>query len=554
MPRHKSPRTTRSSLFRTLVRALRAAQHANRGSAELPPRAAQTAWTRRRFLHTTAAAAPALALTGLSRGAWALPAGKPGRRVAVVGGGIAGLNATYRLMRAGVEVALYEASGRLGGRIRSSADTLGDNLVVELGGEFINSNHDDMRALAGEFGLSLFNRRDAVAPSDIAPTAYVLAGKVRTEEELARLLRPLAAQIGKDADHVEKDYDRYAPALDKLSVSDYLDRHAKLIPEPFIRTLIALSIRTEYGVEPAQSSALQLLYNLPTVSDGDVEMLGDSDEAFTIVGGNGRLIDALGQALGERVQRNRRLVGVDTRGGAGVRLSFHGGHVVEADYAILAMPFTVLRSVTFDAPLPTQLRRFIAEATLGSNDKVIAGFAERVWRRPAGFTGEAWTDLGFAEVWDATQRQPELAAGALTFFMGGKEVATKPPAADVLGQEFVDRLDQHVSGAKPAATGRFVRTDWSGNPFSRGAYTSFRPGQLTRFADLLWIEAEDPEEAQEVRAGKLLFAGEHLSDEYFGFMNGGAQTGRLAADAVLELLGLSGGAGATALRTAVVEG
>ena len=39
---------------------------------------------------------------------------------------------------------------------------------------------------------------------------------------------------------------------------------------------------------------------------------------------------------------------------------------------------------------------------------------------------------------------------------------------------------------------------------------------------------------QEVRAGALVFAGEHLSDDYCGYMNGAAQTGRLAADSVLR--------------------
>jgi monoamine oxidase len=40
----------------------------------------------------------------------------------------------------------------------------------------------------------------------------------------------------------------------------------------------------------------------------------------------------------------------------------------------------------------------------------------------------------------------------------------------------------------------------------------------------------------EVGSGNLLFAGEHTSDEYYGFMNGGAQTGRLAAEAALRKL------------------
>jgi monoamine oxidase len=48
----------------------------------------------------------------------------------------------------------------------------------------------------------------------------------------------------------------------------------------------------------------------------------------------------------------------------------------------------------------------------------------------------------------------------------------------------------------------------------------------------MWIESEEAEERQDVSVGNLLFAGEHLSDEFYGFMNGAAQTGRLAAEVV----------------------
>ena len=34
------------------------------------------------------------------------------------------------------------------------------------------------------------------------------------------------------------------------------------------------------------------------------------------------------------------------------------------------------------------------------------------------------------------------------------------------------------------------------------------------------------------RAGRIYFAGEHLSDAFPGYMNGGAQTGRMAAEAI----------------------
>lgn len=55
---------------------------------------------------------------------------------------------------------------------------------------------------------------------------------------------------------------------------------------------------------------------------------------------------------------------------------------------------------------------------------------------------------------------------------------------------------------------------------------------FTEFGEFLYIESEEPNERQDVNAGNLVFAGEHLSDEFYGFMNGSAQTGRLAAEVV----------------------
>ena len=73
-------------------------------------------------------------------------------------------------------------------------------------------------------------------------------------------------------------------------------------------------------------------------------------------------------------------------------------------------------------------------------------------------------------------------------------------------------------------------------PLTTGGYASYKPGQLTRFMHLFWFESKMPGERQQVHVGNLIFAGEHLSDVFYGFMNGGAQTGRLAANLVLEII------------------
>ena len=60
-------------------------------------------------------------------------------RVAIVGAGLAGLHAAYRLLQAGVRAQVYEASTRVGGRMFTARSLYAQGQVAELGGEFIDS-------------------------------------------------------------------------------------------------------------------------------------------------------------------------------------------------------------------------------------------------------------------------------------------------------------------------------------------------------------------------------------------------------------------------------
>jgi monoamine oxidase len=488
-------------------------------------------WKRRKFLKLTALAGGSAVTTTtfpLLQSAW----GKSSPKIAIVGGGIAGLNAAYQLKKVGLTATVYEARNRVGGRIYSVTDKVGEGLVVELGGSFINTNHEDILTLVEEFKLKLFNRVKDIADSSFPVDGYYFNGKLYPEAEVAEKLRPLAAQIAKDAALIDRDFDRYAPNFDRLSVTQYLDRHANKIPEPFIRTLIENTIRTEYGVEPQQSSALQLLYNLPTVKGKKVEII-ESDETYMVEGGNGKIIESLARVLSGQIQTKKVLQSIKERNN-GYELTFADKSVVDADYVIMAIPFSVLRQVDIKVKLPKTLSKFIQEADLGRNEKVFAGFKRRIWRQAKGFAGAVWTDIGFSEVWDATGRQRDRDDGALTFYFGGQEVTPiQSQPLKSLGQDLLNRFDRIIPQAKSAATDKFFRTSWSSDRFLRGSYTNWKPGQYTEFSQFLWIEAENPLISQDVSVKNLFFAGEHLSDEFYGYMNGAAQTGRLAAQALI---------------------
>ena len=449
-------------------------------------------------------------------------------KIAIVGGGIAGLNAAYQLKKAGLKTTVYEAKSRLGGRIHSVTGTVGDGLVLDLGGSFINTSHEDMLALVEEFNLSLFNRVEAVENSPFPAEGYYFDGRLHPEAEVAEKLRPIARQIFNDADLLEQDAEQYA-LLDRLSVAQYLSQHADKISEPYIQVLLENSIRTEYGVEPESSSALHLIYNLATVEGDRAAVIAGNDETYVVKGGSGKIIDSLVAALPQQIQTKKRLQALKANDD-GYQLTFSDRTVVDADYVVVAIPLAVLRKVDLQVELEPKFRKFIQEVNLGQNEKAFAGFENRVWLQKQGFAGGAWSDLGFSSLYDGTKRQSDRQNSALNFFMGSKEVAAmNSQSISALQQTYLENFERIIPQAKSAATGKFMRTNWGQDPLVGGGYTNFKPGQYTEFSEFLYIESEILEERQNVAFGNLIFAGEHFSDEYYGYMNGGAQTGRLAA-------------------------
>jgi monoamine oxidase len=501
--------------------ALEAARRRNLADAgEAPPLPGSPGIARRALLQSLAGAGLA---ASLSRPAAAAP---PGTRIAIVGGGIAGLSALHYLREAGVDARVYEARNRLGGRMHTLKSKDG---MFEMGGQLVNSDHADIHALARAFDIPLVDRKTGPHYSVILAN-----GKVVPQSELVELLRPIAAQISADSDRLDRDFDKVAPALDRISVAQYLDRHAALMPDPRIRRLLEASIRTEYGAEPEEASALQLIFNLPTVHGERIEVLAGSDERYAIAGGSGALPEAIAARHADRIETGRRLLSID-RHGAGVRLRFVDGTTADADRVIVAVPAPILRQIDFRLPLPALWRAFNAEIDLGRCEKLQAATTGHPWQQALGTGGELWdVDAGYALGWDGTVRPHRGDGEVWCWYLGGNQVdaaaATDPVA---LSRTFTAAAEPAIKGLGAAMTPRVRATRWCQDALTLGAYTNNSPGQLTRFASLFWVESDDPSERRQAVAGRVIFAGEHVSDAWVGFMNGGAQTGRLAAEAIV---------------------
>ena len=506
-----------SGIWRALERA-RAMNLEAAGAAPAIP--GDAGITRRRALAAMAGAA------GLAACGDVVPIAPGGSsNVVIIGGGLAGLNALDRLRKANVGATLYEARGAVGGRTRSVKGVFAPDFAFDEGAQLVNDNHEDLKALILRFRLSTVDRTKYPGHE----LQIGRGGSAVSEEKLARALRGIAARIGEDYKKVYED-PAYSAEIDRLSVKAYLDK-AGLAPGD-ARDALEAGIRTEYGSEPEDASALELLWNLPTVEGQAVERLSLSDEKYLISGGTDQVAKALAAEHVRDIRLNRKLTAVDLEGNK-ARLTFADGEQISADHAVLAIPPTLLREVKFSGNLPALWRDYIGEAGLGRNEKVIIGYDDSGWRPAMGFGGAVWGAGPFSAIWEAASLAPAPGPAALCFFLGGKQVdaARNLPSAE-LSKAFSD-IARRVLPGLPQPNGKIRRTRWAEDPLTKGAYSCFAPGQLTRFASLLAIESEGVPE-QVPQAGPLLFAGEHLSEEFAGFMNGALQTGRMAAEAILK--------------------
>jgi monoamine oxidase len=531
----------RTPLFGLVQRSLRLARlSAARGEPldEITDRARGVAHqrndiSRRRFLAITAAASAAMALDGcLPRRRTGSPLPEPRddvEPVLIIGAGIAGLTAAYRLRQHGVPVRVIEAQQRVGGRMYSLRNTFADGQLCELGGELIDTGHSSIRALAAELGIELDDLRQVDAGFE--PDVWWVGGRRRSTAEVIGALAPVAARLDSDRAAWPEEFDptyRHpsgAESLDRISIAAWLDRAGA---SGWIRELLDVAFTTEYGMPLDEQSALNLLTML-TLRGDTLEMYGVSDERFHVHEGNDTIPLTLARYLGDAIETGTVLESVSQRGDGRFTCSLRRGSSsgdATASHLLLAIPFTTLRNVRLDLPLPAVKRRAIQELGYGKNAKLMVGFSERVWRTRYRSNGSVMTSLPFQTTWE-TSRGQSGSAGILTNFTGGAHaLELGRGTAEEQGEMLVAELDHVFPGARAAHAGmRSVRFHWPSFPWTLGSYAGYLPGQWT---SIRGAEGEP--------VGRLYFAGEHCSLPAQGFMEGGCETGEAAAKAILSSL------------------
>ncbi len=337
--------------------------------------------TRRQFMRATVLGSAALVGGALTSCAATPvdPGSRPSAapRIAIIGAGLAGLNCAYQLKKAGIRSTVYEAAQRFGGRCFTKQDVLGNGLITELGGEFIDSGCTDMQELVKEFSLPLL---DLSEDTLVKQEAYYFGGRHYSESEVVEALKPFIERISLDATLVPQEPVNPLPIesmvrraksrrkYDLMCLSEYLDE--KEI-KGWLRALLEAAFVTEFGMDADEQSSLNFLSMIGTDMASGLRLLGESDERYKVEGGNQRVVDELANRLEGQIETERRLVSITKRDGA-MDLTFARGKA-EADMLVLALPFTMLREVDLKLDLPSEKQKAISELGYGMNAKVMFG-------------------------------------------------------------------------------------------------------------------------------------------------------------------------------------
>ncbi len=480
--------------------------------------------SRRAFLQQTAASLAGLAATSCTP--TRLP-GRAGPSVAIVGAGLAGLVCAYRLQRAGVNVRVFEAQTRTGGRILSLRNHFAAGQIAELGGELIDSGHERLRSLVAELGFALDDY--TLDAPELARSVWHFGGRARTEREVVAAFTPLSAAIERDRALLgDGAVDRRSPppvaALDRLSLAEWLDQNGAT---GWIRALLEVAYTTEMGLAPDRQSALNLLTFIGSEPD-PFRIFGESDERFHLREGNDSIPRELARRLAGRVELGTVLESVRQFGAGDFRLTVRRDATVRevrASHVVLAMPLTMLRRIELAVPLPEPTRRAIAALAYGTNAKLMIGFSRRCWR-DAGSDGSSFADLAYQSSWDSSRLQPG-AAGMLTNFTGGaRGIELGQGTAAAQAARCVQDLEEVYPGVTAARAGMTeARFHWPSHPWTLGSYVCPGPGDWTAYGGVF-----------DGAFGRLRFAGEHCSATAQGFMEGACESGeRTAAELLAEL-------------------
>jgi monoamine oxidase len=433
-------------------------------------------------------------------------------RVAVVGAGLAGLTAAYRLQQQGLHVEIFEARDRPGGRAYTYYPN--DISYEDLGGQFLNSGNDDpcISGLLQELEVSVENRAltfswlayQEGAVLDVFP--FFLEGPLPSDDNFL-LLSQKAEECANLAEILDWFFSEH----------------------PVIKKVLDLQMT---GFEGSSSQYLganyyQLMWDFYQLFYDRAQKKKAGEETVFehrfIEGGTSRLIQALCQKLRGTIHYCSPVSRIFEQGHQiGIEVVDH--RPVLFDKVILAVPSAVLKDITIDDLLVprSQLEemRSLQYGTVGKIIVPIRGIPHANFAYGPDFV--VWFNR------DCT---------LMTWYCGGESGIFDPSQEGA----FANKMDVYSKIAKELfpsidIVGDPVLACWTLDPYSKGSYSNFGAGQYAKFNEMIEFYGETVKKVFQPSLGKVFFAGEQTALKHFATLEGAVESGERASRMVLRSL------------------
>jgi len=405
-------------------------------------------------------------------------------KIIVVGAGLAGLTAAYKIRQDGHEPVVLEARNRVGGRTWSAA--LGNGQITERGGEYVFPTEFAIRRLSAEVEVPILTH-------NVRYARRTVNGKHLTLLELNAVTDRLLATLS----------EMLADGVANASVDDVFRATvgADFYAHPAYRRM-----STSLAGDAAEISAEAALMHESSAAGGYVE------DGGRFLGGNQSLGITLARLLGPAVRLECPISAID-QSKAGVQVTLRDGSTLEGDAAVLAVPLPILRSLTLGFTLPEAQQAALDHRSMGTAAKLgvpVSAVDADTALQNADHAWWSWQSMSV----DGEQRIP-----ALSCFAGGPSTLA---ALDTASGP--DRWVTELKRMRPELVidQDVLLTDWTNDEWTLGCYSAptldWRPEDASAF---------------DSAAGVVAIAGEHTGLQQS--LNGAVESGYRAANAIAAI-------------------
>lgn len=425
-----------------------------------------------------------------------------GKKVIIIGAGIAGAAAAKTLQDAGIEVVVLEARNRIGGRIHTDT-SLGIN--AELGANWVSdadNTNNPILPLCSKYNIKTIKSNTS---------SFKLFGQ---EGESIGSFSTLCFYLKFARKH--KQSLQYVQQLDtdisvQQAIDKYLDKSKLSKKELEILTMFEDAEITNMACSLDDVSAK---YYLP---EGDMK---SQNAEYLVMGGYDTIVNKylenvnvqLNEVVKEINQRNNRVEVVTEN------------KIFEGDYVIVTIPISILQkgTIKFNPQLPEFKTKSFSSRKMGLLNKVFMQFEDKFWDNDKHFQmflSDSKRTFGTCVNHHHYSQKPILVALSSTTSALWVENADEEEI-----KQFYRGIFNKAFPNKEIEIKNMLKTKWQSDIYSQGSYSHVPVGSTQKDVEALF----EP-------VGQIFFAGEATSPKAHGYVHGAFQTGIREANRIINL-------------------